>query len=580
MTHRDPPAQPGAEADSPSARIAKLRHDLRTPLNHIIGYTEILEEDAPADLFPDLQRIRTAAYQLLRGMDEALGVVGQLLEDRGPPAVPRLTAAPDEEAGRQAKVAPAEAGASLLVVDDNEANRDVLARRLALYGFSVDLAEDGQVALEMIERGDYDLVLLDIMMPRLNGIEVVRRLRETRSMSELPVIMTTAKDGSDDVVEALKQGANDYVTKPINLPVLIARSQTQLELRHAHRRIRNLASQLEARNRFIRETFGRYLTDEVVESLLETPGGLSLGGEARTVTILMSDIRGFSGLSERLPPGEVISLLNHFLGTMTEIICRRGGTIDEFIGDAILVIFGAPTARPDDALRAVACAAEMQLAMAAVNERGRTLGLPRIEMGIGINTGDAVVGNIGSERRAKYGVVGRNVNLASRIQGFAVGGQVLVSGTTLRAAGDTLRVNGSVEVFPKGSIEPLRIYEIGGVGGDYALELPQHTAELVLLREPVPVRFAVVDGVNAPAPGIPGTITHLSPRRARLTAHVPLSAMSTVKLELQVDDRLRPGQVYARVVATEDGGHRVIVHFTTVSPEIEGYVEEILTKGP
>jgi PAS domain S-box-containing protein len=187
--------------------------------------------------------------------------------------------------------------------------------------------------------------------------------------------------------------------------------------------LKRLAGEVEVRNRFIRETFGRYLTDEVVSTLLDSPSGLQMGGEKRKVTMLMADLRGFTSLSERMDPKWVVSILNRYFSNMVTIVKKYGGTIDEFIGDAMFVLFGAPTWRDDDAQRAVACAVEMQLAMAAVNEQNRIDGLPDVEMGIGLHTGQVIVGNIGSAERLKYGVVGSHVNLTSRIQSFTVGGR-------------------------------------------------------------------------------------------------------------------------------------------------------------
>ncbi len=234
---------------------------------------------------------------------------------------------------------------SLLVVDDQEINRDMLSRRLERRGYTVAAAEDGPQALEMIKTQKFDLVLLDIMMPRISGLEVLRILRARYPAADLPVIMATAKDQSSDVVEALQLGANDYVTKPFDFPVVLARIQTQLSLRRAMDEIQRLAKQLELRNTFIRATFGRYLTDEVVASLLDSPEGLKLGGEQRQVTILMSDLRGFTSLSGELAPQQVVAILNRYLGTMAEVTMQYQGTIDEFVGDAIFVIFGAPVWR-------------------------------------------------------------------------------------------------------------------------------------------------------------------------------------------------------------------------------------------
>ncbi len=204
--------------------------------------------------------------------------------------------------------------------------------------------------------------------------------------------------------------------------------------------------QLERRNQFIRKTFGRYTSDEIVEALLDMPDGLKLGGEKREVTLLMSDLRGFTALAEQLEAAEVVALLNHYLSAMVGLIQRHGGTIDEIIGDAILVLFGAPLAMEDAAERAVRCALEMQKAMGGVNEHNIQKGWPEIEMGIAVHTGEVVVGNIGSTKRSKYGVVGRNVNLTARIESFTVGGQVLVSPALMGAAKGGLILGDEIEV--------------------------------------------------------------------------------------------------------------------------------------
>ncbi len=178
---------------------------------------------------------------------------------------------------------------------------------------------------------------------------------------------------------------------------------------------------------FLKKTFGRYLSPEVMASLLSNPESVELGGQKRRVSIMMTDIRGFTQLSERLEPERVVTLLNRYLRVMIEICEKHKGTVNDIIGDALLVTFGAPHDMPEHAEAAVACGIEMQNAMRAINDENLRDGLPVIEMGIGLNTAEVVVGNIGSERRSKYGVVGSGVNLASRIESYAVGGQVLVS---------------------------------------------------------------------------------------------------------------------------------------------------------
>jgi class 3 adenylate cyclase/CheY-like chemotaxis protein len=550
------------------ALAATLRHDLRTPLNQIIGYAEMLEEDAPDDLKKDLGKIHGAARNMLASIDHGLD---RLVQAAGaaPLQTPagRATRAVSSEAEAGPAEAPGEQRSTghLLVVDDNEMNSDMLSKRLAKKGFRVDVASDGAIALRMIEAHPYDAVLLDVMMPGISGLEVLRRVRQTRTSTDLPVIMATARDGNDDIVEALRLGANDYVKKPIDLPVLLARVEAHLSLKRSTEEVRRLADQLTLRNRFIQSVFGRYMSDQIVEKLLAAPDALSMGGELRTVTVMMSDLRGFSALSERLDPSTVISLLNDYLARMTDVIYAHGGTIDEFIGDAILVLFGAPLVKDTDAARAVACAVEMQRAMTTINEHNRERGLPELEMGIGINTGEVVVGNIGSERRAKYGVVGRNVNLASRIEAFTVGGQILVSDATLQAAGPGVVLRRSLEVFPKGSKEPMVVHEVAGVGGEHASFLDDGEDAMRDLPKPVPIALVPLDGVHVRAEPRPASLVRLSRRRAvvRVAAAGELPRLGTVRLTF---DGLDASDTYAKVLDALDTGEDLLVHFTSISP--------------
>jgi len=188
-------------------------------------------------------------------------------------------------------------------------------------------------------------------------------------------------------------------------------------------------AKLEELTVLLKKMFGRYLSNEVMNSLIENPHTLELGGEKRSVTIMISDLRGFTALSERLEPEQVVRMLNTYFELMMEVILGYNGTINEIVGDSLLVIFGAPQEMPDRAQQAVACAIAMQNKMAEVNERNRPLGLPELEMGIGLNESEVIVGNIGSAKRSKYAVVGSGVNMANRIESYTVGGQVFISGS-------------------------------------------------------------------------------------------------------------------------------------------------------
>jgi adenylate cyclase len=221
----------------------------------------------------------------------------------------------------------------------------------------------------------------------------------------------------------------------------------------------------------LKRMFGRYISNEVMHVLLADPGAFELGGQRRKVTVMFTDLRGFASFAERLPPEDVLATLNDYFAEMIDVCIRYGGTVTEIMGDALLVTFGPPLERADHAAAATACAIEMQNAMVRVNAHNREAGHPALEMGIGLNTAVVVVGNLGSAQRTTYGVVGSGVNLASRIESYTVGGQVLVSQSLVDEAGPVLRIDGRREVTPKGSESPVTLYDIGGVGGDYNVVL-------------------------------------------------------------------------------------------------------------
>ncbi len=235
------------------------------------------------------------------------------------------------------------------------------------------------------------------------------------------------------------------------------------ELRNAvlaMQRINRLNRQLEARNEFIKKTFGRYLSDEIVQELLEHASGLEIGGKKQEAAILFSDLRGFTSLAERMAAQDLIAMLNAYLAEMIEVISAWRGTILEFIGDAIVAVFGAPRPSPAREYDAVACAIEMQRRMPALNTANQARGWPALAMGIGLNGGEVVLGNIGSERKAKYDVIGSNVNLASRIQSCAKGGQVLASGAIVSRLGNAVKVRDSFHQALKGIDQEVEIFEI------------------------------------------------------------------------------------------------------------------------
>jgi adenylate cyclase len=344
--------------------------------------------------------------------------------------------------------------------------------------------------------------------------------------------------------------------------------------------VRRLADELEHRNRFIRDTFGRYLTDEVVATVLETPKGLQIGGEKRKITMMMADLRGFTSLSERLAPDRVLAILNRYLSAMVQVIKQYQGTIDEFIGDAIFVLFGAPIWHDDDAERAVACAVAMQLAMGSVNEQNRSEELPEVEMGIGINTGQVVVGNVGSPERMKYGVVGSQVNLTSRIQSCTTGGQILVSEATRREVGHILRIGNQMEIRAKGIEHPVVLSEILGMGGTHKLFLADASEVVVPLPEAVPFRYAVVEGDQVQRELLSGAFLKLSPKRAEARVESPLPTLSNLKMTIVgADGQEVTGALYGKIMGTLPGGGReVSIRFTSMAPEVKSALRGLIKK--
>ena len=345
--------------------------------------------------------------------------------------------------------------------------------------------------------------------------------------------------------------------------------------------LERLAGEVERRNRFIRNTFGRYLTDEVVATLLDLPAGLQLGGEKRKITMMLTDLRGFTSLSERLAPERVVAILNGYLATMVKIVKQYEGTIDEFIGDAIFVLFGAPIWKEDDAQRAVACAVQMQLAMAAVNEQNREDNLPEIEMGIGLHTGPVVVGNIGSSERMKYGVVGSHVNLTSRIQSHTLGGQILVSEVTRREVGAILKIGKQMEVQAKGFQQPVTVCEVLGIGGEHRLTLPDIAEILVPLAQEVPLRYAIVVEGRVGKEMFKGSLTRLSAKGAEARLQNPVPTLSNLDMHLMsaLGEEVH-GTLYSKVLGAVPGGNGCMsIRFTSMSPEVETFLRGFRVKS-
>jgi adenylate cyclase len=299
-----------------------------------------------------------------------------------------------------------------------------------------------------------------------------------------------------------------------------------------------------------------------------------MGGELRQVTVLMSDLRGFTSLSERLAAGQVVAVINRYLSLMTDIIMEHNGTIEEFMGDGIKATFGTIDDGDRHAEHAVACALAMQMAMDNVNTENVGDGLPEVEMGIGLHTGSAVLGNIGSQKRAKYGVFGRHVNHAARIESYTVGGQILMSEYTRNEVTAELSVRGSMEIVPKGVQQPLTVFDVAGIGPPYNLQLPAITEELPrVLRQPVPLQFRILAEKDAGGQELPGELIALGTRQASLRTQAPVTRHDDVLLLIPDGDH-QPQEIYAKAVEIDD--EDILVRFTSLPHVVKTALHAVL----
>jgi adenylate cyclase len=339
-----------------------------------------------------------------------------------------------------------------------------------------------------------------------------------------------------------------------------------------------MISDVQLRNQFIRRIFGRYLSDDIADQLLEKPEALSLGGEKRCVTIMITDLRGFTAISERLNPEQVVQMLNTYFEVMVEIVLKYNGTINEIIGDSLLIIFGAPQEMEDRCQRAIACAIEMQNAMSGVNKQNLSQGLSDLEMGIGLNETEVIVGNIGSSKRSKYAVVGSGVNMTSRIESYTVGGQILISESVRREAGEILLIDAQRDVLPKGSETPVRIYEVGGIAGPFNLALEKKEPSLFTLAMKIPLRYSLLEGKDAAKKKSEGFVVRLSKNCAEISLCAQVEIMANLKMNLMdVDEKLSARYFYGKVVKQlAQQNHIYVVRFTSIPSEIDSYFQAIL----
>jgi adenylate cyclase len=331
----------------------------------------------------------------------------------------------------------------ILAVDDNPDNIQLIVDIISDLGYEVLKAYQGRDALAIVQSNRPDLILLDINMPGMSGFEVLNVLKLDPLTATIPVILLTALSDVDYQVEGFDLGAEDYLMKPFSPLELIARLEARLRNKATADNLRN-AQQV------IRETFERFVAPSVVDQLLKDPYNIQLGGKLQDVTVLFADIEGFTHISELTPPDVLLTILNKYHQLVVDIVQANGGTIDKFMGDAVMALFNSPLEQPDHVERAVRSACQIKNHLSEFHQ----------QINFGIHTGQAVVGNVGTSQIMEYTAVGDTVNVTARLQEAAQGGRILVSDAVYQAVEHAFKGTLAEVKHLKGRSVPVTTYYI------------------------------------------------------------------------------------------------------------------------
>jgi len=453
------PAAAGAGLGAPGRRD-QLRHDLRTPLNAVKGYGEMVMEEARdgghAALRHDVGKLLQAADKMLSQIDAMIGVAAGLGAPDGDAAVAATASSHNVVDRIMGSIQPLSTwereghsvASRILVVDDNAANRDLLTRRLSREGHLVEAVEDGRSALHQVASDHFDLVLLDLMMPEMNGFEVLCRMKADPALRDVPVIMISALDEIDSIVRCIEAGAEDYLPKPFNPVLLRARINAALEKKRLRDREHAFTRQLQTEKDKSEILLLHILPKSVVARLRQ--GETAIADGFTEVTILFSDLVGFTRLASVMPPAQVVELLNYLFTEFDRLAFERGLEKIKTNGDAYMVAGGLPEPRDDHAV----AVADMALHMIdVVSAAGSMLGRP-LQVRIGIHSGAAVAGIIGKHKFI-YDVWGDTVNTANRMESHGVPDRVQISAATYHRVRESFRCEprGPQEVKGKGMME-------------------------------------------------------------------------------------------------------------------------------
>ncbi len=365
--------------------------------------------------------------------------------------------------------------AHILIVDDNAANVDIFETRLAAHGYEIYTANDGEKALALARERRPDLILLDVMMPKLDGIEVCRRLKGDTSLPFMPIILVTAKTDPKDVVAGLEAGADEYLTKPVDQAALVARVKSMLRIKGLHDQTQEQAAQLsdwnEELNQRVADQLGElermsqltnFFSPQVAELITSAGNEQLMESHRREITTVFCDLRGFTAFSQTAEPEEIMAVLREYHRIVGPLIFRFEATLEHFAGDGLMTFFNDPVPCPDPAARAVRMAVAMQQGVSEAVETWRKRGYD-LGFGVGIALGYATLGQIGFEGRFHYGAIGSVLNLASRLCDQADAGQILTTQRVFMDVEDLAEVEPAGELTLKGFLNPVPAYNVVGL---------------------------------------------------------------------------------------------------------------------
>jgi len=439
------------------------------------------------------------------------------------------------------------------------------------------------------------LIIMDYDMSRKEDFITVSYIKKQKNLAGVPLFFMTETRNKELDRECYSWGATVVLHKPFSEEGILRIEQTawqhdvtknyeKLLVKQANHlreqeEIVKLNGQLEARNRLLRQVFGQYFSDDIFREILEHPEKAGIGGRKRELTVMMADLRGFTSISEELPPEKVTDVLNYFLQSMLPDLTEHKGTVIEYLGDSILAVFGAPIPLETQTENAIAAAVKMQNKMEMVNDYCRRNGYPLMEMGIALHRGEVFIGNVGSEQMMRYNVIGSVVNECSRIESFSVGGQILVSGKCLEHVEVPVNVTSRQEIQAKGMTQPMTVCEVCGIEGGYDCYMSEKKNDILypvdqwVLFNMYPIEGKLIQDVC-----IAGKLTKFSHKRAVVRLEQEMNYDLRVGMDVEIfaageNGRALFTETYAKII--EKTKEHMVLRFTHVNRSFHSFADQI-----